>query len=90
MCILHAGICQNQQFSYVIPSFQGIPTNKLALPVKRTAKHLLTSVNDKITLYQDKFKDLKEAFQGYAILQTEIIVTRVLDVVKDVGECFMP
>jgi hypothetical protein len=53
------------------------------------AKNLVNSVDDKITLYQDKFKRLKEAFQGYAILQTEIVVTRILDVVKDVGKCIV-
>jgi hypothetical protein len=53
------------------------------------AKNLVNSVDDKITLYQDKFKHLKEAFQGYAILHTEIVVTRVLDVVKDAGKCFL-
>jgi hypothetical protein len=63
-------------------------TNDLALSVRRTAKNLVPSADDKVTLYQDKFKHLKEAFLGYAILQTEIIVIRVLDVAKDVGKCF--
>jgi hypothetical protein len=57
--------------------------------VTRTAKNLVPSADDKVTLYQDKFKHLKEAFLGYAILQTEIVVTRVLDVVKDSGNCIV-
>ena len=59
-----------------------------AVSVTRTAKNVVPSADDKVTLYQDKFKHLKQAFLGYAILQTEIIVTRVLDVVKDSGKCF--
>jgi hypothetical protein len=37
-------------------------------------------------VYKEKFKHLREAFQGYAILQTEIIVTRILDLVTESGK----
>jgi hypothetical protein len=55
--------------------------------VTKAAKHVFSSVDEKITLYQEKFKHLMDAFQGLAVLQTEIIVTRVLDIVSDTGTC---
>jgi hypothetical protein len=48
--------------------------------VARAATHLFTSVDKQIDAYKEKFKHLKQAFQGYAALQTEIMVTRILDV----------
>jgi hypothetical protein len=34
-------------------------------------------------MYKEKFKHLHEAFQGYAVLQTEIMVTRILDIATE-------
>jgi hypothetical protein len=34
-------------------------------------------------MYKEKFKHLHKEFQGYAILQTEIMVTRILDITTE-------
>jgi hypothetical protein len=52
----------------------------------RAAKHLFTSVDDKVKGYQAKFAHLKAAFQGYVGLETEMIVTRIMDLVSDAGK----
>jgi hypothetical protein len=46
----------------------------------------MSNVDNKISQYEDKFKELKMAFQERAILQTEITVSRIFDNLKDVGE----
>jgi len=46
----------------------------------------LTSVDEKKDMYKNQFKHLREAFQGYAILQTEIVVTRILDLATESGQ----
>lgn len=61
----------------------------------RMAKNLSSEADSRITQYADKFNEFKSAFQGHAILQTEITVLqakfavlRVLDSVDDIGERF--
>ena len=57
------------------------------LPGKRTLKNsLMSDVDSKIKQYEDKFNKLKSAFQDRAILQTEIIVSRVLGNLNDFGQ----
>jgi hypothetical protein len=50
------------------------------------AKNLISDTNNRIKQYEDKFHDLKLAFQGKAILQTEIIIFRISDSINDIGE----
>jgi hypothetical protein len=83
------GYAETSSFRMLSLHLESILTNDRSLSVTRMAKNLVSSVDDKIALYQDKFKHLKEAFQGYAILQTEVVVTRILDVVKDAGKCIV-
>jgi hypothetical protein len=61
----------------------------------RMAKNLSSEADSKITQYEDKFNEFKSAFQGHAILQTEMTVLqtkftvlRIMDSVDDIGECF--
>ena len=58
-----------------------------SLPGKRTLKNsFMSDVDSKIKEYEDKFNELKSAFQDRAILQTEIIVSRVLGNLNDFGQ----
>lgn len=58
-----------------------------SLPGKRTLENsFMSDVDSKIKQYEDKFNGLKSAFQDRAILQTEIIVSRVLGNLNDFGE----
>jgi hypothetical protein len=58
-----------------------------SLPGERTLKNsFMSDVDSKITQYEDKFNELKSAFQDRAILQTEIIVSRIFDNLNNLGE----
>jgi hypothetical protein len=46
----------------------------------------MSDVDSKIKQYEDKFKDLKMAFQDRAILQTRITVSRIMDNLESLGE----
>jgi hypothetical protein len=48
------------------------------------------TVDTKIQDYESKFKNLKDAFQGRAVLETEIIVSRMLGAVTSLGKQFHP
>ncbi|KAF8514938.1 WD40-repeat-containing domain protein [Hysterangium stoloniferum] len=45
----------------------------------RGVKNLFGTVNEAIKTYEDAFKNIREAFQGTAVLQTETLVFKVLD-----------
>jgi hypothetical protein len=66
-----------------LPSASFSARDSFLFLVIRAAKHLFTSVDQKIDMYKQKFKHLSEAFQGYAVLQTEIMVTRILDITTE-------
>jgi hypothetical protein len=54
---------------------------------KRTVKHTLGSESDdKIQAFEDKFEELKKAFQIRAVLETEITVSRILGVVETLSK----
>ena len=58
-----------------------------SLPGKRTLKNsFMSDVDGKIKQYEDKFNELKSAFQGRAILQTEIIVSRMFSNLNSLGQ----
>ena len=46
----------------------------------------MSDVDSKIKQYEDKFKELKMAFQDRAILQTGITVSRIMDNLESLGE----
>jgi hypothetical protein len=48
------------------------------------------TVDTKIQEYQSTFKDLKDAFQGRAVLQTEITVSRMLGAVNSLSKQIHP
>jgi hypothetical protein len=50
----------------------------------------MSGVDSKIKQYEDKFKELKMAFQDRAILQTGITVSRIMDNLESLGELFRP
>ena len=57
------------------------------LPGERTLKNsFMSDVDNKIKKYEDKFKELKMAFQDRAILQTGITVSRIFDNLDSLGE----
>lgn len=45
----------------------------------------MSDVDSKITQYEDKFKELKIAFQNRLILQTGITVSRIFDNLDSLG-----
>jgi len=47
---------------------------------------VMSTVDSKIKQYEDKFKELKLAFQDYTILQTGITVSRMMGDLESVGE----
>jgi hypothetical protein len=57
------------------------------LPGKRALKNsFMSTVDSKIKQYEDKFKELKLAFQDHAILQTGITVSRIMGDLESLGE----
>jgi len=54
--------------------------------VMRGVNHLLSNADNQIQEYKNKFADLRAAFQGYATLDVEISVLRILDDVEDLSE----
>ena len=46
----------------------------------------MSDVDSKIKQYEDKFKELKSAFQNHATLQTEIIVSRMFSNLNNLGQ----
>ncbi|KIM88434.1 hypothetical protein PILCRDRAFT_3429 [Piloderma croceum F 1598] len=50
---------------------------------KRTARNFMSDTDSKVQQYEAKFSELKLAFQGRAILQTEITVIRIMDTVEN-------
>jgi hypothetical protein len=58
----------------------------LASPGKRTLRNsFISGIDAKISTYEGKFKELKAAFQGRAVLQTEITVMRLLSNFESLG-----
>ena len=56
------------------------------LPGERTLKNsFMSDVDIKIKQYEDKFKELKIAFQDRVILQTGITISRIFDNVESLG-----
>lgn len=53
---------------------------------KRLLEHILSDADSKIKQYEDKFEELKAAFQGRAVLETEITVLRILDMLESQGQ----
>jgi hypothetical protein len=53
---------------------------------KRTVNNFISDTDCRIKQYEAKFNELKLAFQGRAILQTQITVLRILDSVETIGE----
>jgi hypothetical protein len=58
----------------------------LSLIEKRVLEHILSGADNRIKQFEDKFKELRSAFQGRAVLQTEITVLRILDIVESQGQ----
>jgi L-asparagine transporter-like permease len=84
MRILHTRLCEAEKFlSVVLPSASFSARNSFLFLVIKAVKHLFTSVDEKVDTYKETFKHLRDAFQGYAVLQTEIMVTRILDIVTE-------
>ena len=46
----------------------------------------MSAVDERIRQYEDKFKELKTAFQERATLETEIVVSRMFDKLNSPGE----
>ena len=46
----------------------------------------MSHVDSRIKEYEDKFNELKSAFQGHAIVQTEIIVSRMFGNLNSLGQ----
>jgi hypothetical protein len=54
---------------------------------KRALKNsFMSTIDSKIKQYEDKFNELKSAFQDHAILQTGISVSRVIGDLESLGE----
>ena len=51
-------------------------------------ENIVSGADAQIGIYKSKFNDLKLAFQGRAVLQTEIAVFRIVDDIKKLGEYF--
>ena len=51
--------------------------------------HLVSDVNNKVKDYEDSFSKLKLALQERAVVQTEIVVLRVMDMVTNLGGYFV-
>ena len=51
----------------------------------RMVKHLISGVDDRIKQYIDVFTKLRSQFNDHAIVNTEIVVTRILDQVQNIG-----
>jgi hypothetical protein len=66
-----------------------IQRNLTFLLGKRAVENTFSqTVDTKIQDYESKFKNLKDAFQGRAVLETEIIVSRMLGTVTSLGKQF--
>ena len=58
----------------------------LSSPGKRALRNsFISDVDSKINMYEDKFNELKSAFQGRAVLHTEIAVMRLLSNLESLG-----
>src|SRR6266550_1375217 len=58
-----------------------------SLPGERTLKNsFMSDVDSKIKQYEDKFNELKSDFQDRAIIQTEIIVSRIFGNLSNFGQ----
>jgi hypothetical protein len=55
---------------------------------RRAARDVASDADSKIKQYQDSFNNLKLELQQHAVIHTEIIVLRVLDVVDKIGEFY--
>lgn len=51
----------------------------------RTLNSIGSDADSKIQQFKNKFTDLKAAFQGRGVLETEIMVVRILDEVEHLG-----
>jgi hypothetical protein len=56
--------------------------NNILLSVQRAITNRFTAVDEIIRRYQKKFNDLMTAFEGRAVLETEIAVGRVEDTIN--------
>lgn len=87
MRIFHSGLHYEQEFLYVDLRIKYRNISPLSVSGKRTLKNtFLSDVDEKIQGYENKFKELQMAFQGHAVLQTGITVSRVLDNLDSLGE----
>jgi hypothetical protein len=88
---------QTTECSYFIREYAMTTSFSMSLSVHKTNKissllgirvleHILSDADNKIKQYEDKFKELKSAFQERAVLQTEITVLRILDIVDGQGQ----
>ena len=57
-----------------------------SLPGTRTLSNFTSDVDSKIKQYEEKFNKLKSAFQDRAILETEIIVSRMFGNLNSLGQ----
>jgi hypothetical protein len=51
----------------------------------RTLNNIGSDADSKLQQFKNKFTDLKAAFQGRGVLETEIMVVRILDEVEHLG-----
>src|SRR5262245_10274837 len=91
---------RNHLVRYFNPFFFQVCPHGLSLSVQQALRNQLIAEDEIIQSYQRKFKDLKTAFNGRAVLETEmavgrvedaihlmdITVTRVLGITSDAGE----
>ena len=86
MRIFHPRLCR-KGFLYVDLSTYSIHTYMFLFLGKRTFQNTLSkNVDTRIQGYIDEFKKLKEVFNGRAVLQTEITVSRIWGAVDSLGE----
>jgi hypothetical protein len=58
-------------------------------PGKRTMKNSLSTADSKVEQFLSKFSELRSALQERAIVQTEIVVFRVLETVENISLYFL-
>jgi uncharacterized protein YydD (DUF2326 family) len=96
--VLVVMVQQTTECSYFIREYAMTQSFSMSLPVhqthishlyhleKRVLEHVLSGADDRIKQFEDKFEELKSAFQERAVLQTEITVLRILDIVEGQGQ----
>ena len=76
----------NKSFSKSLSEHQEAHLIVFLFSGKRLLENILSDADDKIKQYEDKFRELKLAFQERAVLRGGITVMRILDVVKNLGK----